>query len=126
MDAKLSEEERELQEEGIKRQKLEEEGRREEEESKKEQVETHRVEKAATAAAEIQEGTVKEGDISEDIERLLKLDLRRLTRSVERMEFDSNQEAPLDPCRSTWVTLVTLWHQMKGSEIFKTVQICLV
>jgi len=53
MDAKLSEEERELQEEGIKRQKLEEEGRREEEESKKEQVETHRVEKAATAAAEI-------------------------------------------------------------------------
>lgn len=79
MDAKLSEEERELKEEKRKGQKVEEEEEKDNEERKKEQIGTHRVEKAATTVAEVAEDTMRQKAINEDAKRRLKLEMSGLT-----------------------------------------------
>jgi hypothetical protein len=76
MDAKLSDDEREVKKQEMERQKVEEEEEKEEEERKKQAKEAHK-------AAEVEEGTMEKTDINENVKRYLKLGLRRLTRTAE-------------------------------------------
>lgn len=79
MDAKLSEEERELKEQEMKRRKVEEE----EEKRKKVEEEVSKKEKAE--AGEIEEDMVRQGDINEGVKRRLKLELRQFTWLAEEI-----------------------------------------
>lgn len=83
MDAKLSEEEREVKEgQETKRQKAKKKEEKKEEEKGKE-MEEEISKKQIAAAGEIEEDMMREGAINENVRRRLKLELRRLTQPAK-------------------------------------------